>query len=1082
MCMARHVTQNTWRNYGGRQNVFKARAVVVAMMMVAGPVAWSTSYHVTTTGSDASQGTSGAPWRTLRKANQTLTAGDTVFVHGGTYDETIVPARSGSAGRPIVYMRFGTDPVVVRGESATMKGIVALGWDMSTESIAASKSYVIIDGFVFQYRFASALPDVPVFSNRFAYVHIDNSQSAYNEIRNCVIEQPGGGLANFEDDFRHAGILVGYAQHTRMEGNDISGMWIGIWLCGAAPRYNVIRGNYIHDVGSSAVDIADPETGEDGLQGNLIEWNMISGSANEDGIQFEPNYQSDYSVASNRGTIIRNNIVRGCVENAFDLKGASRIVIEGNIVYANTGDDDGPVGGNDRSGGMGGVIHGGTGKVGVPSATGDVVIRNNIFFDNFGAILVETGYKIYNNTLVANNRDYTGPNSSWRSNPGPGFTGLLAYSNTDCAIKNNIILQHGQNEVSLNVYGMVNADIDYNLYGNTNGARMADAGGALFTQYTLSAWKQRLASRGTRGAEANSIETDPLFVSVPVIPHSNHANLDFRLSSASPAIDRGGALTTVRTSGNGTLLPVVDSRFFHDGYGVTTGDAIVVGTRGSAVITAINAQTHVMTLDHSMSWSAGDPVYRPYNGSAPDMGALEYTSAEAIPVSTPSAVYPATGVTGIDALTPLAWSRVSGAVAYWVQVSTSPGFASPVFERMNICDTTCWGSGLANGTTYYWRIRALSNGTIGSWSGIHEFTTGGSAVPPQKTETNLLANGDFESGSSNWAFYAGGAGTMSIAQSGRQNSYAASMSVTGTGTNIQLYQSGLSLERNTLYAIRFAAYSNSGHDLKISLLQHGAPYASYGIVRHPVDLGTGWKEYLVYVAATLSVDYATDARLQFWFADNATAGDVYVIDDVSLAAVGEVPGLQPPMISSPATGAQGLPTDVAVRWVAVSGAQQYQVQIGTNASFTNVLFDTVLSGETVSASGLLSATTHYLRVRSLQTDGFGTYGSTVQFATGVEKTAVEETEGVPDRMTLYQNYPNPFNPATKIRFALPEASHVRLAVYSALGEEVVRLVDEQRSAGAHEVILDASGLASGMYFYRLQTGSVVETQRMVLVR
>ena len=1064
--------------------MLKVKAVAVVIMAgFLASVSWGTTYHVAMTGSDASQGTLAAPWRTLAKANQTLTAGDTVLVHGGTYDEVIAPSRSGASGRPIVYMRYAADPVEVTGESASRKGIVALGWDLSTGSISAAKSYIIIDGFILRYRFASSFPDVPVFSNRFAYVHIDNAQSVYNEIRNCVIQQPGGGLANFENDFRQVGILVGFAQHTRIEGNDISGLWIGIWLCGVAPRYNVIRGNYIHDVGSSAIDIADPETGETGLQGNLIERNMISGSANEDGIQFEPNYQSDFSVASNRGTIIRHNIIRGCVENAFDLKGAARIVIEGNVVYANTGDDDGPVGGNDRWGGMGGVIHGGTGTAGVPSATGDVVIRNNIFFDNFGAILVESGYKVYNNTLVANNRDYTGPNSSWRATPGPGFTGMLAYDNTDCAIKNNIVLQHAQGEVSLNTAGMVNADIDNNLYGNASGARLADAGGALFTSFTLSAWQQRLAARGIRGAEAHSIEADPRFVSVPVLPNSDHTNLDFRLSNGSPAIDAGGALTTVRTTGSGTSLPVGDARFFHDGFGVTTGDSIVVGTRGSAVIIAINDQTNTLTLNRSLSWTAGDAVYRPFNGNAPDMGALEYSSADVIPVASPAGVYPPTGTTGVDALPVLGWSRVAGAVTYWVQVSTSPSFASPVFERMSILDTTCWASSLEGGTSYYWRVRAIGVGGAGSWSGVNEFTTGGDAAPPQKTETNLLTNGDFASGNSNWAFYAGGAGSWSVAPVGWQNSNAASISITAAGSNIQLYQSGVSLERNTLYAIRFAAYSNTGRDMKVSLIQHGAPYACYGIVRHPVDLGTGWNEYVIYAAATLAVEYVNDARLQFWFAGNAVAGDVYVIDDISIEAVGVVPGLQAPSISSPANGAQGLPLDVTIGWTAVQGASQYQVQIATDAAFTDVLFDTVMTGAMVPAYGLKSAAQHYLRVRSLQTDGFGAYGNTVQFTTGVNKTAVEKVEGdVPTRMQLYQNYPNPFNPATVIRFALPSSGHALLAVYSALGEEVMRLVDEQCTAGVHEVTLNASGIASGVYFYRLQAGSVVETQRMVLVR
>lgn len=1059
-----------------RINNVMMTGVFVVML---GQVSLGTTYHVATTGSDAAAGTAGAPWKTLRKANQTLQAGDTVLVHGGTYQETIVPSRSGSAGKPIVYKRYDAQPVEVTGESATMKGIVGLGWDLASGSIAAPKSYIIIDGFILRYRFAAALPDVPVFSNRFAYVFIDNSQSVHNEIRNCMIQQPGGGLANFESDYRQAGILVGFAQHTVIEGNDISGMWIGVWLCGVAPRYNVIRGNYIHDVGSSGIDIGDPETGEDGLQGNLIEWNMIDGSANEDGIQFEPNYQSDFSVASNRGTIIRRNIIRGCAENAFDLKGASRIVIEGNIVCGNTGDDDGPVGGNDRSGGMGGIIHGGVGVPGVVSATSDVIIRNNVFFDNFGAILIESGYKVYNNTILANNRDYTGPNSSWRANPGPGFTALLAYGNTDCAILNNIVMRHAQCEASLNTWSLTNANIDHNLYGNAGGAQFAEAGGAVFTHFTFPQWQQRLSARGIQGAEANSMESDPQFVSAPALPTAGDASLDFRLSTGSPAIDQGGALTQVRTTGSGTALPVVDSRYFHDGFGVTTGDSIVIGTRGAAVITAINPTTHVMTLNHTMSWSAGDPVYRPFRGSAPDIGALEYDAA-ATTVGMPMPQSPATGSLGIASVPVLAWSRVGEATTYTLEVATDPSFSNVVIERMNLCDTTAWGVGLEEGTMYYWHVRAIGDGPVGSWSPVFSFVTGGTSEP-QKTETNLLQNGDFESGTTNWGFYAGDAATWDVGQTGQSSSNGSAVHVSATGSSMQLYQSGIALEQNVMYAIRFAAYSNTGHGLKVSLVQHGAPYACYGLYRHEIPLGTGWNSYLIYVSSTLPAADVTDGRLQFWFADNAQAGDVYMIDDVSMAAVGTVAGLVSPSIAYPTNGAANVPLNPLLRWAAVTGADLYQVQVSSNETFTEVVFDTIVTYPWVRAYGLLTSSSHYLRVRSLQVNGYGAYGSTVAFSTGVNKTDVD-AETMPHQLALHQNYPNPFNPTTRIRFELPASGDVHLAVYSVLGEEVACLVDGRQGAGVHEVSMDASRLASGVYLYQLRTAGGVETRRMVLVR
>jgi len=83
---------------------------------------------------------------------------------------------------------------------------------------------------------------------------------------------------------------------------------------------------------------------------------------------------------------------------------------------------------------------------------------------------------------------------------------------------------------------------------------------------------------------------------------------------------------------------------------------------------------------------------------------------------------------------------------------------------------------------------------------------------------------------------------------------------------------------------------------------------------------------------------------------------------------------------------------------------------------------------------------------------------------------------------LQQNRPNPFNPTTDISFALPEASVVRLEIYNVMGQKVSVLVDGRLPAGTHTFTWDGSSVASGIYFYRLQAGPVVETRKMVLLK
>ncbi|HEY3251270.1 MAG TPA: T9SS type A sorting domain-containing protein [Ignavibacteria bacterium] len=89
---------------------------------------------------------------------------------------------------------------------------------------------------------------------------------------------------------------------------------------------------------------------------------------------------------------------------------------------------------------------------------------------------------------------------------------------------------------------------------------------------------------------------------------------------------------------------------------------------------------------------------------------------------------------------------------------------------------------------------------------------------------------------------------------------------------------------------------------------------------------------------------------------------------------------------------------------------------------------------------------------------------------------------IPDEYMLMQNYPNPFNPSTVISFQLPKAGNVKLVVYDLLGREVKTLVNEFKSQGTYEVEFNAADYASGVYFYRLESGTFTDTKKMLLVK
>jgi len=123
--------------------------------------------------------------------------------------------------------------------------------------------------------------------------------------------------------------------------------------------------------------------------------------------------------------------------------------------------------------------------------------------------------------------------------------------------------------------------------------------------------------------------------------------------------------------------------------------------------------------------------------------------------------------------------------------------------------------------------------------------------------------------------------------------------------------------------------------------------------------------------------------------------------------------------------------------------------------------------------------------RRITNDAIGFYNTNFSYVpVGVKGNSQTE---LPTKYSLLQNYPNPFNPSTIIKYQIPrdvrgEKQEVRLVIYDILGREVATLVNKQQKAGDYEVSFNASNLTSGVYFYRLQSGSFIESKKMILLR
>jgi hypothetical protein len=95
---------------------------------------------------------------------------------------------------------------------------------------------------------------------------------------------------------------------------------------------------------------------------------------------------------------------------------------------------------------------------------------------------------------------------------------------------------------------------------------------------------------------------------------------------------------------------------------------------------------------------------------------------------------------------------------------------------------------------------------------------------------------------------------------------------------------------------------------------------------------------------------------------------------------------------------------------------------------------------------------------------------------------VKPDNTLPGPYALMQNYPNPFNPTTTIEFTVPVTSNVRITLVNILGQVVKEIVTHEYKPGTYKVSLDASHLASGVYFYHLQAGHFVDVKKLVLLR
>jgi len=119
---------------------------------------------------------------------------------------------------------------------------------------------------------------------------------------------------------------------------------------------------------------------------------------------------------------------------------------------------------------------------------------------------------------------------------------------------------------------------------------------------------------------------------------------------------------------------------------------------------------------------------------------------------------------------------------------------------------------------------------------------------------------------------------------------------------------------------------------------------------------------------------------------------------------------------------------------------------------------------------------------SLEVESNGYVFWTDTFSIDIVSDIAYEESALSKKFTLGQNYPNPFNPTTYISFDLPKPEHVKIEIFSTLGQKVETLLNQRMKAGYHEVEFNAHSLSSGIYFYRIEAGEFQDVKKMILIR
>ncbi|MGD9211542.1 MAG: hypothetical protein PVI90_12225 [Desulfobacteraceae bacterium] len=556
------------------------------------------NYYVSkSSGSDNNNGLSlSSPFRSIRRVAKVVLAGDTVYIREGRYTGKIKIEVNGTPDKPIIFKNYENETVKLIGDTKTGGPTLRIVGNYITIDGLHSKLYNPCQGkHNNQFNFEITGDHVTI-----QHCHFDGTDSVKDWSPPCngreggVLVSGGDYASIYKNEFSE---LSFQAIKFLDQGKNVSSFWH-------------VKENKTNKIHSNGVFI---ESQQSKMQHGLIEDNEFIGSIVSDGVQSNGIYEKG-AEPTNYGVIIQNNIIIGNAENGIDLKGTRYYVVQNNILQGNIGDNDG----------FQDQIHDAKGgaalNVGSNARAEDNIYRGNLIFDNHAGISPAfRGYRVYNNTVINNNRDYTGSNSK---NLPKIFIGLSASWMDDIKFMNNIIGNHGGCEVSIDPTKSSNY-IDYNFYINDPASPPVFCSWIEGEQikYSFESWKKYLSLQPIEGKEIHSHIGDPDFLNANSNIDNLSKNFTFELSPVSPIIGKGGPLTITTESGdNSSALKVEDGKYFTDGMNIIDGDTIMVG---SDVVQVKRKEGNILYLDQEISWDKNSKVIWCPNHECPENGLID---------------------------------------------------------------------------------------------------------------------------------------------------------------------------------------------------------------------------------------------------------------------------------------------------------------------------------------------------------------------------------------------------------------------------------------------------------------------------